>query len=617
MLKRIIRFSLCLLVCGLLFHRCGKSPTEPERLAYDAYPPQPTQLNIATGDRLVHLTWQRIEQVTIQCYYIYRSDTTTINRLIDSTTTTSYIDRNVQNGRIYSYQVSAKSLKGYEGPPSEIIAGRPGFYALTINSGAAQTRSRAVTLTMVAPSGTVYSLISNDSTFTDAGWESFGTQKSWDLSPGDGSKKVYAKFRGQDGSEMDGMISDEIILDTDAVIDSIDFNYQDQPFQAGKLLKVRVYASEPHGTATMDIGGQFTALHLYDDGSHGDETANDAIYTLHWLIPNGLEILNGLLTANFIDAIGNTARSATAERRLTIKNLPQSVTLFEPIPYGNTHDRLYLSWTSFSGTGFVDYRIYRHTTEMVDYNSTLVGILSTATVCTLVDSNLTENTTYYYRVYVTDALGFSAGSNLVAGKTAANLPPAAVHGELSYLQSQQAVLLSWGKSSERDFGSYRIFRSLQANVNSNSSLLAVITDRSQVTFTDEKLSDKTTYWYAIYVYDISGQSARSNVVTITTSTLTAPKPVLLAAPSAFAGQALRLSWTQSTDDHFQSYRIYRSKTSRVDSTATPITVLNSATITSYDDLGLDANTTYYYRTFVYDSFGHFSGSNTVFGKTLP
>lgn len=617
MMKKTL-IALLMMGTSLGVFRCEKLPEAPERQNYSLYPPAPVHLTISNGDRRLRLTWEKIAAPEISHYYIYRSDSVSQTlRKLDSTQTTDYLDRTVLNGRVYEYQISARSQAGYEGPLSDALSAKAGFYTFTINSGATHTASRTVTISFVAPTGTLYSMISHDSTFANANWESFSAEKTWELTPGDGIKKVYARFRGGDDSLLDGLLSDQIILDTQAQIQEVLFNHYEQPLQAGDTLRIRVRTAEPIGTVSVDLGDRLSALALYDDGTHGDVSPGDGVYSLDWLIPQQFEIINGALTARFTDAVGNTAREISAETSLIIKNTPQAVHLLDPVPYATDFDRLFLSWTSYGGAGFINYKIYRHSTQRVDSTSTLVGIVSSASTTSLLDSLLAANTAYFYRVYVTDALGYSSGSNIVAGKTSPDLPPTPVHCDVSYLQSQQSVLLNWTKNTDRDFGNYRIFRSEGADVNLSSPLLTVNSSRDQITYQDVSLADKTTYRYVVYTFDVSGQSSRSNVVTITTSTLAPPKPVILAAPASYISGALRLSWTSSTDSHFQSYRLYRSKTSRVDSTVTPTAVLNSASVTSYDDMGLEANMTYFYRIFVYDSFGHSSGSNTVTGKTLP
>lgn len=598
--------------------QCGTLPVDPERTSTSLYPKQPGSIQVTVSDRLIRLVWQKIAHPAIAQYYIYRADSlrSGFSRL-DSTTQTEYKDATVQNGRSYLYQISAKSADGYEGQVSEIVTARCGFYALSINAGAAFTRTTTVQLSMVAPEGTRYVIIGNDSTFLGAQWESFSTTRSWELTAGEGHKTVYARFRSSDDSEIFGRVSDDIVLDSQAAITRVEFNSKEQPLRAGNYLRIRAYIEENSGHATVDIGSKITGLSLFDDATHGDVKAKDGIYSLDWLIPAGLEVLNELVTCNFIDAVGNSARALSAEQRLTIKNPPLPVNLLAPNSVGNAHDRLYLAWSPYTDAGFVNYRMYRDMDPRVDSTSTLIGIISSATTVSLVDSNLTASTTYYYRIYVTDAIGYMAGSNTVSAKTPANLPPAAVHSDISYLESQRMSVLNWTKNLDRDFGSYRVYRSESPTMGSQATLLSVITDRNTTTYQDRSLSEKTTYYYAVYVYDINGLSSVSNIVNFSTGAFAAPKPVLLASPAAFINNGLRLSWSASTDEHFQSYRVYRSKTASVDSTQAPIALLNSAAVSSYDDMGLDANTTYYYRVFVYDAFGHSAGSNKVSGKTLP
>lgn len=617
-MKRAKIFKSLATLALIYLAQCGTLPVDPERASTSLFPKQPGAIQVSVSDRLIRLVWQKIDQPAIAEYYIYRADSLhgSFSRL-DSTTQPEYKDATVQNGRSYLYQVSAKSADGYEGPLSEIVTARCGFYALSINAGAAFTRTTTVQLSMVAPEGTRYVIIDNDSTFVGAHWELYSATRTWELTAAEGKKTVYARFRSSDDSEIFGRVSDDIVLDTQATITRVEFNSKEQPLRAGNYLRVRATIEESSGHATLDIGSKIVGLSLFDDATHGDVKARDGIYSLDWLIPAGLEVLNELVTCNFVDAVGNSARSLSAEQRLIIKNPPLPVNLLAPNSVSNAHDRLYLAWSPYTDAGFVNYRMYRDMDPRVDSTSTLIGIISSAMTVSLVDSNLTASTTYYYRIYVTDAIGYMAGSNTVSAKTPANLPPVAVHSDVSYLESQRMSVLNWTKNLDRDFGSYRIYRSESPTMGGQATLLAVITDRNITTYQDKSLSEKTTYYYAVYAYDINGLSSISNIVNFSSGTFAAPKAVLLATPAAFINNALRLSWSASSDEHFQSYRIYRSKTVNVDSTQAPIALLNSAAVSSYDDTGLDANTTYYYRVFVYDTFNHFAGSNKVSGKTLP
>ena len=95
-----------------------------------------------------------------------------------------------------------------------------------------------------------------------------------------------------------------------------------------------------------------------------------------------------------------------------------------------------------------------------------------------------------------------------------------------------------------------------------------------------------------------------------------PSAVVLFPPSAATQSALTLYWTQNQDNDFYSYRIYRGKTSSVNNDSLLVNTILTRTSTSYTDTGLSANTTYYYRVYVYDRSGLYSASNVESGTTL-
>jgi peptidoglycan hydrolase-like protein with peptidoglycan-binding domain len=66
--------------------------------------------------------------------------------------------------------------------------------SISIAAGEANTSTTAVTLTLAATDA-VQMMISNNSDFSGASWESYSTSKTWTLTSGNGNKTVYAKFR--------------------------------------------------------------------------------------------------------------------------------------------------------------------------------------------------------------------------------------------------------------------------------------------------------------------------------------------------------------------------------------------------------------------------------------
>jgi hypothetical protein len=83
--------------------------------------------------------------------------------------------------------------------------------------------------------------------------------------------------------------------------------------------------------------------------------------------------------------------------------------------------------------------------------------------------------------------------------------------------STSSIELAWTKISDPNFGSYKIFRSLAPGVTENSQLVTTITNPNQNSYKDENLNSATTYYYRIYVYDISNAGGGSNEVSATTA----------------------------------------------------------------------------------------------------
>ncbi len=78
--------------------------------------------------------------------------------------------------------------------------------------------------------------------------------------------------------------------------------------------------------------------------------------------------------------------------------------------------------------------------------------------------------------------------------------------------TRNSLELSWSQNYDSDFQFYRIYRSINPNVNFGATLVAEIDDRTQTSFTDTNLQTGTTYYYKIFVFDKSGLSEGSNEI---------------------------------------------------------------------------------------------------------
>ncbi len=91
---------------------------------------------------------------------------------------------------------------------------------ISINSGAAYTNSRAVTLNVSCPDAVQMQFCNANGTWS--GWQAYAAAANWTLSEGDGDKTVYVRFKDAAGNITTETIEDEIILDTTApVINSV------------------------------------------------------------------------------------------------------------------------------------------------------------------------------------------------------------------------------------------------------------------------------------------------------------------------------------------------------------------------------------------------------------
>ena len=148
----------------------------------------------------------------------------------------------------------------------------------------------------------------------------------------------------------------------------------------------------------------------------------------------------------------------------------------------------------------------------------------------------------------------------------------------------------------------------------NSTLVSVIEAQSSLSLTDNGLDENTTYYYVLYVFDTRGLGTASNEVSGTTLANEPPKSVTLAQPIQIGGSTLRLSWSQNSENDFDSYRVYRSQSTPVDTLQAPIIIISSSLNTSYDDSDIQQGTDYYYRVLVFDKGGLSTGSNEVMGR---
>ena len=180
-----------------------------------------------------------------------------------------------------------------------------------------------------------------------------------------------------------------------------------------------------------------------------------------------------------------------------------------------------LSWVDNSAdeTGF---RLERATNNA--FTTGLVTVAMTAAnAVSYSDTTVTGNTTYYYRAYAFSTAGNSAASNPASVSTPVSLvlPPAAASGLTVVAANYSQVNLTWVDNANSETG-FRIERATDSTFVTN--LIGVNVAANIVSYRDTTVSGNTTYYYRVYAFNQGGNSAVSNVVSVTTPA--APPPVV-------------------------------------------------------------------------------------------
>ncbi len=202
-----------------------------------------------------------------------------------------------------------------------------------------------------------------------------------------------------------------------------------------------------------------------------------------------------------------------------------------------------------------------------------------------------------FRIY-NQALSASQVADLAA---AAN-PPATPGGLGASAVSPVQIDLSWSAALGAE--TYHVKR---ATVSGGP--YTTIASPTGTSFSDIGLSASTTYYYVLSASNISGESADSGETNATTLTNPPATPGGLSANVVSATQ-IDLNW--NTASGATSYHLKRATTS-----GGPYTTIASPAGTSFSDIGLSADTTYYYVVSASNAGGESADSSETNAVTLP
>ncbi|MDV7186492.1 fibronectin type III domain-containing protein [Lutibacter sp. TH_r2] len=256
-----------------------------------------------------------------------------------------------------------------------------------------------------------------------------------------------------------------------------------------------------------------------------------------------------------------------------------------------TETSVNLSWSGATdNVGITEYDVYRNATLITSTSGTTYQV-----------TNLTAGTTYSFTVRAKDAAGNTSGdSNTETITTDAPDTQAPTAPNLTSSNiTETSVDLSWSDSTDNvGVTGYDIYQ--------DGSL---VISTSNTTYQASGLNAGTTYSFTVRAKDAAGNiSGDSNTETITTD---APDTQAPTAPSLIANNetsnSIDLSWNGSTDNvEVTGYDVYQDGS-----------LLTSTSGTTYQVIGLAANTTYSFTVRAKDAAGNISGdSNTATTTTL-
>ncbi len=294
---------------------------------------------------------------------------------------------------------------------------------------------------------------------------------------------------------------------------------------------------------------------------------------------------------------------------------------------GTTMNSINLTWTESDEplASFDRYELHMSLVEgFTPVKGTLIATITDRGTTEYTVNGLSPETTYYFVVRVWDndpqpEGPYFADSNLLEACTKGiNHPPCAVVLNLPEDVTNQEANLSWSKNMDTDFAYYEIHASLTPGFTPSvdTRFGDPITDQSSIKSLITGLTENTTYYFKIRVFDTGGLYNDSNEESCTTLDYIPPS-IVLDDPYNTTISSTELKWSQSCESDFDHYEVHMSQTPGFPlGPATLVTTLFNSTEIHTELTELDEKTTYYFCVRVVDKAGNFADSNEVWCTTL-
>jgi photosystem II stability/assembly factor-like uncharacterized protein len=290
--------------------------------------------------------------------------------------------------------------------------------------------------------------------------------------------------------------------------------------------------------------------------------------------------------------VATHGRGAFEAKFTTGTSAPSSPTNLTSAVSGSS--QINLTWQD-NANDETGYKIERRTSQSAPWN--VITTIS-ANVTSYNDTQLTDGTKYYYRVYAFNSAGNSGLSNEVNATTIMKAPT----NLTAQIVNNSQVSLNWVDNSESETA-YSIERK-----QGQSGQFQLITDvnSNSTSYIDQTVSPGQQYFYRVRGFNANTNSAFSNEADVSIIASGPSSPTNLAATASSSSQ-INLTWQDNANDE-SGYKIDR----RLTTTAPWVTIATTnSNVTSYSDTQLIDGTKYFYRVYAFNSNGNSNFSNDV------
>lgn len=482
----------------------GASGTETVSVQIVNAPLKPVTLKGAAGDRTAVLTWTMADEAAVTGYTVYRlnDDGRTWEQIaeIKGRSTLTYTDKQLKDGKQYTYAVASRDGDGQESPKSSSVKIVPDADdtppEITLFKPASGQRvSGELTVSVSASDdngiASVYCEISADAGKT---WKKLcgteGDSGKWTVNTADYADGVY-RLRAM-AADSDGNLSNDLSV--------IELAFDNTAPEQVKNVRT-VSVTEKSAAIAWDNVSDKDFSHFVAIVSDNTKTTEEKIdktlgMTLSDLTPDTCYTI----TVYAVDAAGNAgAPSEPFSFISTSDTTPPTVSsLGVSSEYASANSMLTVK-VSAKDQSPVTYCYVQYSQDQKEWKE-LRGSGAEPSLC-ISDRNLKEGP-LYIRAYAEDKYGNKGDPEQAQIRTVTvdNQAPSAPE-KLNAETAVSSNLLTWTKSASEDAVYYRVERGTGGEYTGNK----IVADKCRVlSFEDTDVAPDGVYYYRVYAVDRAG-----------------------------------------------------------------------------------------------------------------